>query len=215
MTDVHIPRVMWDHNKKTCIELSRKGSRVIFVPMDSIGIAIEKVDAGVFDRTYTPVPNYPVAKAARRYIAYASSVGGTESAMEELAKLTTLTSKELIEMAIKKKAAVSTTKAEAAAKAKANSKKAPPAKSEQPKPPKQAKAEVTKATKVTKTKETKVPRRSASKAFQELIMAGTLTEKQIFARVQKEFGLDDSKFSYVKWNYNYLVKQGSNPPELK
>jgi len=51
--------------------------------------------------------------------------------------------------------------------------------------------------------------------FQDLIMAGKLTDDQIFEKVQAEFGLDEKKRGYVKWYRNHLKKQGANPPEAK
>ena len=54
---------------------------------------------------------------------------------------------------------------------------------------------------------------TAGTMFKELILAGQLTDDQIFAAVQKEYGLDDGKRGYVKWYRNDLKKKGSNPPE--
>ena len=56
---------------------------------------------------------------------------------------------------------------------------------------------------------------SAAQMFQDLIMAGKLTDDQIFEKVQAEFGLDEKKRGYVKWYRNHLKKQGQNPPEAK
>lgn len=56
---------------------------------------------------------------------------------------------------------------------------------------------------------------SAAQLFQSLIMAGKLTDDQIFAKVQEQFGLDEKKRGYVKWYRNHLKKTGANPPEAK
>ena len=58
----------------------------------------------------------------------------------------------------------------------------------------------------------KVRKPSASSLFAELIMAGVLTDDQIFAQVQAAFGLSDDKKSYTKWYRNDLRKKGKNPP---
>lgn len=58
----------------------------------------------------------------------------------------------------------------------------------------------------------KVRKPSASSMFCELIMAGELTDDEIFAKVQAAFGLDDGKKSYTKWYRNDLRKKGKNPP---
>lgn len=56
---------------------------------------------------------------------------------------------------------------------------------------------------------------SAASRFCDLIMEGKKTDDQIFAIVQKEFGLDDGKRSYVGWYRNKLRKDGKNPPDAK
>lgn len=56
---------------------------------------------------------------------------------------------------------------------------------------------------------------SAASRFCELIMEGKKTDDQIFETVQKEFGLDDGKRSYVGWYRNKLRKDGKNPPDAK
>lgn len=61
----------------------------------------------------------------------------------------------------------------------------------------------------------KAPRESAAQMFQDLIMAGNLTDDKIFAKVQDKFKLDDKKRSYVAWYRNKLKKDGKKPPEAK
>lgn len=56
---------------------------------------------------------------------------------------------------------------------------------------------------------------SAASRFQDLIMEGKKSDDDIFKIVQKEFGLDDSKRSYVGWYRNKLKKDGKNPPAPK
>ena len=226
-------KVLSDHNSHTCIELSRKFGRVSYIPLDSAGLDVLLTDEKDFDKTYRPMTDYPVDKAARLYAEYAANIGGTKEAMQALANLTNLTSKD-IEMATTKKAASSAAKAEASAKARANSKtakqkeetkapepKAPVKKVVTPKAPEPKAPAKPVAKKSTKTDtppwegEEKKPRVSASQMFKDLIMEGKLNDRQIFEKVQKAFELDDNKFSYVNWNYQDLVRKGMNPPELK
>jgi hypothetical protein len=56
---------------------------------------------------------------------------------------------------------------------------------------------------------------SAASRFRELIMAGKLTDDEIFATVAGEYNLDEGKRSYVAWYRNDLVKKGENPPVAK
>lgn len=58
-------------------------------------------------------------------------------------------------------------------------------------------------------------RETASSMFRELIMAGKLTDDQIFAKVKAKYGLDDGKRNYVSWYRYQLRKQGKKPPEGK
>lgn len=50
--------------------------------------------------------------------------------------------------------------------------------------------------------------KSVSAAFKGLILEGKLSDDKIFETVQKQFGLDASKRSYVQWNRNWLKKEG-------
>src|SRR3546814_12706911 len=122
--------------------------------------------------------------------------------MRMLAKLTPVTN-ENIEMATKKKAARAASLVKTAKKTSAKkTTDAKPAKADKP------------AKKAAGEKKERAPRGpTAAAKFQELIMEGKKTDDQIFAAVQKEFGLDDSKRSYVQWYRNYLTKQGKNPPD--
>lgn len=58
-------------------------------------------------------------------------------------------------------------------------------------------------------------RETAAQLFQDLIMAGNLTDDKIFAKVKDKFGLDDKKRSYVAWYRNKLKKDGKKPPEAR
>lgn len=82
------------------------------------------------------------------------------------------------------------------------------AKAKASKPAKDVKAPVTATDAAPKEKKA-----TAGNLFKDLIMAGKLTDDQIFVAVKKEFGLDDSKRGYVKWYRNDLKKKGQNPPD--
>lgn len=201
---VGIACVCADFNRHTCIEVSRQAGLVKYIPLNIAGMELLEMNSSEFDHTYSQLNNYPVEKAAQLYAEYAAQLGGTKEAMQALATFVPLTPKE-IEMATTKKAASAAAKTKTAAKAKA----AKPA----------AKTAVAKTTKVTKApaakKETGEKKPSAANMFKDLIMEGKLTDDQIFAKVQKEFGLDDNKRSYVKWYRNDLTKKGMNPPAAK
>jgi hypothetical protein len=189
-----------DHNRHTCIEVKREAGIVSFIPLVIEGFELRTMSDEVFDQTYDPIPDYPVEKAARLYAEYATQLGGSKEAMLALANFTTVTEKEIDMAAAKKAAAAAKTTASPKVKASASSAKATPKKT-------------TTAKTVKKTTGEKKP--SAASMFKDLIMEGKLTDDQIFAKVQKEYGLDDNKRSYVKWYRNDLIKKGEKPPAAK
>ena len=193
-----------DHNRHTCIEVSREDGVVRYIPLSIEGFELCTMSAERFDAEFQPLPDYPVERAAKLYAEYATQLGGSTEAMRALASFTTVTQKD-IDMATAKKAA-------AAAKTPAVKKAAPakkPIPGRGPKP-----AAKTKAPKAT-TKEPGERKPSAANMFKDLIMEGNLTDAKIFEKVQKAFGLDDNKRSYVKWYRNDLTKKGMKPPAAK
>lgn len=202
-----LPAIMpcHDHNRRTCIQVERSAGVVKFIPLDIIlGLEVHSTSADSFDQRFTPMEGYPVEKACQLFANYSQTLGATKEAMEYLGQVINVSKQEL-EMATTKK---QTTAEKPAAKPAA--KKAAPAKTAKAEKPA---AKATKpAAKPVKAGEKKP---SAAQMFQDLIMAGKLTDDQIFEKVQAEFGLDEKKRGYVKWYRNHLKKQGANPPEAK
>lgn len=205
-------RVCADFNRHTCIEVSRQAGLVKYIPLNIAGMELLEMNSSEFDRTYSQLNDYPVEKAAQLYAEYAAQLGGTKEAMQALATFVPLTPRE-IEMATTKKAATAAAKTETAAKAKAAKPAAKTAVTKETKAKAAAPAKATKAPAAKKEAGEKKP--SAANMFKDLIMEGKLTDDQIFAKVQKEFGLDDNKRSYVKWYRNDLTKKGMKPPAAK
>ncbi len=208
------PTVCADHNRRTTIELSRVDGTVVHVPLISDTFDTMTEDASAFDQRFTPVEGYPAECAARLFVGYAQHTGATNAAIHELGRLTTITKQEKEIMVAKAKTVVDK-KPAAAAKTEVKEKIAPKEKSKTP-----AKAAVKKA--VAKGKQPAALKAAKEKSgptaatrFRELIMAGKLTDDQIFATVQKEFGLDDKKRTYVAWYRNDLDKKGEKPPAAK
>lgn len=94
---------------------------------------------------------------------------------------------------------------------KSNGAKAPAKKAAAKKAPPAKKAPAKKA--VGDEAPVKKSRVSVSSRIRELILEGVLTDDKIFAKVQKEFDLDDKKRSYIAWNRSDLRRKGRNPPE--
>lgn len=185
------PYVAADPQRRTAIALEESSGAVKFIPLSyENGLEIEKLPAKEFAKLYpTAMADYPVERAAALYVQYSHSIGASQEALDSLGQFVKLSAKD-IEMATKKPAAKAAKKTAAAKSAPA--KKTPAAK-----------------------KEAGAPRESAASMFKELIMAGAKTDDQIFAAVQKKFGLDDKKRSYVSWYRNDLTKKGEKPPAAK
>ena len=198
-----------DHNRRTCIQVERSAGLVKFIPLDIIlGLEVHSTSADSFDQRFTPMEGYPVEKACQLFSNYSQTLGATKEAMEYLGQVINVSKQEL-EMATTKKQTVAE-KPAAAKAAKPAVKKAA-----------EVKAGRRAIDPVVKTKPAEKPAKpgekkpSAAQMFQDLIMAGKLTDDQIFEKVQAEFGLDEKKRGYVKWYRNHLKKQGQNPPEAK
>ncbi len=195
-----------DRERRTCIAVDRSDD-VKYIPLDiESGLVVLSMPVEEFDSRYRPMLEYPIEKAAELYASYARTIGATEEAIGFLSSVVKLSQKE-IDMAVAKKKDVAKAAEEKKASSKTASKKPAPAKKEVKEKPaaKQPKSD----------NQTKAPRDTAAQMFQDLIMAGKLTDDQIFAKVQEKFGLDDKKKGYVKWYRNHLKKMGKNPPEAK
>ena len=195
----------YDHQRRTCIQVERAAGLVKFIPLDvSLGLEVHSTSMDSFDHRFTPTEGYPVEKACQLFVNYSQTLGATKEAMDYLGQVINVSKQEL-EMATAKKQ----TTAEKPATKPATKKAAPVKTAKVAKPA----AKVAKpAAKPAKAGEKKP---SAAQMFQDLIMAGKLTDDQIFEKVQAEFGLDEKKRGYVKWYRNHLKKQGANPPEAK
>lgn len=221
-----------DFGRHTCIEISREADKhgdmlVGFIPFSAEdGLKIEYLGLKEFDHRFKPLHDYPVERAAKLYLSYALNLGATRDALTHLGKFTQITEGD-IRMATTKSTTAEAKKALAAEK-KVKAPKAPKSEEKAPVVPKikiePKKAEKVKAEKVKAEKPAKVKsekpakegRRSAAQAFKDLIMAGKLTDTEIFKQVQAEFGLDDSKSGYVSWYRNNMRKTGvANVPDAK
>jgi hypothetical protein len=144
-------------------------------------------------RTFVHDPQTPVDVTAELWKQHAVALGASSEALAVIGRFVNITEEEA-EMA--------------------TARSAPPKKEAKGPPPKAVKPEKpTKEPKAAAPKEPKEKKPSAASRFQELILKPEgRTDDEIFAAVQKEFGLPDEKRSYVSWYRNYLKKQGKAPP---
>lgn len=200
----------YDHQRRTCLQVERTNGYVKFIPLDvSGGLRVHQTSADSFDRRFKPIANCPAEKACQLFLSYSQNIGATKEALGYLAQVITI-SKQEFDMATKKAAAAS----KPAEEKRTTTQRAPDGKAELTKAGCRATDPVVKTTKTVPAK-AGAKRESAAQMFQDLIMAGNLTDDQIFEKAQERFGLDEKKRGYVKWYRNYLKKQGKNPPEAK
>lgn len=178
-----------DWQRHTCLEVTREHGFVKHIPMDvTEGLRVVRLSTPAFEDRYKKMFNYDPLQAAKKYLSVAETAGATIEVMKALQEACNLTPKEF-DMATKKVAKAAAKKLAA---------KKPAAK----KPASVA-------------KEPGAKRESASQMFQDLIMAGNLTDDKIFEKVQAKYGLDEKKRSYVVWYRNHLTKLGKKPPVAK
>ena len=213
-------QIHWDSEHRTCLEFKREDGAVFYIPMAAGTFTVEQLREAEFDKTYTPIPEYPVEKAAKLYAGYAADTGATREVMDYLASLITLTPEE-IKMATDKafitadkpSAATEKPAKKVAAKKAAPVKKAVPAKKE--KTVKPAKAE-----KPVKTEKAPKADKGESQAamFRRLIVENEARTKkwsddEIFDKVAAvhEVG-EDKRGKYVGF-YRYDCKRKGLIPE--
>jgi hypothetical protein len=198
-------KVCRDFNSRTCIEVSRIDGVVSYIPLDiENGFHVLESSESSFDLVFKPIDGYAVKKACELYFKWAISLGASKEALDFFKSNISL-SNEDYQMALAKATKKAAEKKPAAKKSTTTTKKAVEVKKA---PAKKPVATVAKKA-PTKTGDKKP---SAASRFMELIMAGKLSDDGIFATVQKEFDLDDSKRSYVGWYRAKLKKDGRNPP---
>jgi hypothetical protein len=195
----------YDRHRHTILKFEETKTNVRFTSLDIVGgLKVVELPTREFYGTYKPIPNYPIAKAVQVFLEYAKTLGATKEVMELFAKITTVT-EEMTKLA-------TTRRKVDEPKIVAEKPKKEPKKIAQEKPSKQPVEK-----KPAKVKESKSAgsKKSAAQTFKDLIMDGKLTDREIFKKVQDEFALDDSKFGYVKWYRNNLIKSGMKPPAAK
>lgn len=198
------PAPYYDHNRHTVFKFGENKTHVKFVPLDIVeGLKINELTIKQFNSTYKQIPNYPIERAVKLFFQYSQTLGATKEVMEFFSKIVNLSEEDI-------KLATTRRETEIVEPVIEKPKKVPvekPAKKERS----------VKSAMVQKSTQLK-PRgskKSAAQMFKDLIMDGKLTDKEIFKKVQDEFALDDSKFGYVKWYRNNLIKSGMKPPAAK
>lgn len=211
----------YDRQRRTCIVVASDKSNVSLVKLDtSAGLRISLMPVNLFEGTYSEVAGYPIHKAIEQYSEFARYCGATQDVMNAFNGI--LDSEE------KKGVDVKLTRLKLQQVKLLDGKAAKPADNtppwddepsvDNPKPTKKGKTAMARQPKAsvkvpsnsatTNTGSIKQPRRTAASAFKDLILTGQYSDDEIFATVQKEFGLDDSKRSYVAYYRRELKNKG-------
>ena len=216
----------YDRQRRTCIVVEADDSDVSLVKLDtSAGLRISYVPVDLFEDTYSEVAGYPIHKAIEQYSEFARYCGATQDVMNAFNGILDSEEKNGVDVKLTrlKLQQVKLLDGKAADASDASADDTPPWNDDEPSAdnPKQTKkgktamarqpktaVKVPSSSATTNTGSIKQPRRTAASAFKDLILTGQYSDDEIFATVQKEFGLDDSKRSYVAYYRRELKNKG-------
>lgn len=187
--------VCQDHQGRTCLRVEVQDELIKFIPMGiSNGFKVEETSLESFEQRFKVMPDYPVLRGCQLYLNYCIRVGATKEVLDYLSKVLTIDKKDRTE-SLNKREDISDRPSKPKNQGKPTEAKKTTARAK----PKAA------AKKKTASKSGEYS--SASQMFQSLLLEGKLDDKALFKKVQDEFGLDDNRFSYVKWYRNKLIKE--------
>lgn len=217
----------YDRQRRTCIVVASDKSNVSLIKLDtSAGLRISYMPVDLFEDTYSEVAGYPIHKAIEQYSEFARYCGATQDVMNAFNGILDSEEKNGVDVKLTrlKLQQVKLLDGKAAkTQSDASADDTPPWNDDEPsvdnpKPTKKGKTAMARQPKTavkvpsssatTNTGSIKQPRRTAASAFKDLILTGQYSDDEIFATVQKEFGLDDSKRSYVAYYRRELKNKG-------
>jgi hypothetical protein len=176
---------------KPVLEIRRSSSTVTYVSRTSGPLSMETMGVDEFGKMAQPVLNYPSGRAAQLYVRFATQLGANNEVLDALGEMVSITQEDrdqaLIRLNPKFKGSMKQTQ----------------------------KAIAEEAAKKARYKSTRRVKNTAAQMFRNLIMDGSMTDDEIFAKVQKAFGLDDSKRRYVAQYRSNMRRDGLNPPRSK
>lgn len=217
----------YDHNRHTCIEVSRTKGKVVYIPYDiSEGLKVLKMNEAQFDDYYREIPGYPIKRACDLYLSFVRTVGATKEALSILAAAAEITPQQLealskksihispVELPVK----VDLPRAEEQPKTgKGKTKKveaviAEVVKKEVKKTGKQAVQDPKTAAAIAKLQGRQL---TATGRLKQLLMEGGRTMAEVWAIIDGEFELGPTKKYYPSWYHKDMTKKGLNPPPFK
>lgn len=215
-----------DRQRRTCIVVDADNEDYSLVKLDtSLGLRISTMPVDQFEDAFTEIEGYPIHKAIEQYVEFARYCGATQDVVDKFNYILDAEEKKGVDVKLTRlklqQVKLLDGKAAKAPSAKPaddtppwddepsvdnpkQTKKGKTAMARQPK----ASVKVPSNSATTNTGSIKQPRRTAASAFKDLILTGQYSDDEIFATVQKEFGLDDSKRSYVAYYRRELKNKG-------
>lgn len=198
-------KVYKNEQSQFVIWLGENKTETGFISLDLIGIKVNEMANQLFNSTYTLVPDYPVKQACELFYNYAKILGCEEDVLDYLSDEIEITEEEIKSIMEREPVKEKVVKAV------------------KEKVVKEKVAKVVKETVVVEVKEpvvvqaevTKSRRETPSKMFQDLLRLGTLTDEEIFKKVQDAHGLSDDKFCYVAIHRSTLKSKGEFFPKVK
>lgn len=212
----------YDRQRRTCIVVASDKSNVSLVKLDtSAGLRISLMPVNLFEDAYSEVAGYPIHKAIEQYSEFARYCGATQDVMNAFNGILDSEEKNGVDVKLTRlklqqvklldgkaaKPADDTPPWDVDEPSVDNPKQTKKGKTAMARQPKTA-VKVPSSSATTNTGSIKQPRRTAASAFKDLILTGQYSDDEIFATVQKEFGLDDSKRSYVAYYRRELKNKG-------
>lgn len=211
----------YDRQRRTCIVVEADKSNVSLVKLDtSAGLRISLMPVNLFEDVYSEVAGYPIHKAIEQYSEFARYCGAEKYVVDAFNSILDSEEKNGVNVKLTRLKLQQVKLLDGKAAKPADD--TPPWDDEpsvdNPKPTKKGKTAMARQPKTlvkvpsssatSNTGSIKQPRRTAASAFKDLILTGQYSDDEIFATVQKEFGLDDSKRSYVAYYRRELKNKG-------
>lgn len=212
----------YDRQRRTCIVVEADDSDVSLVKLDtSAGLRISLMPVDLFEDTYSEVAGYPIHKAIEQYSEFARYCGAEKYVIDAFNSILDSEEKNGVDVKLTRLKLQQVKLLDGKAAKPADD--TPPWNDDEPSVdnPKQTKkgktamarqpktaVKVPSSSATSNTGSIKQPRRTAASAFKDLILTGQYSDDEIFATVQKEFGLDDSKRSYVAYYRRELKNKG-------
>lgn len=185
-----------DHQRRTCILVS-DGEPVKYIPLDISGggLRVHTTTLASFTSRYTKLPDYPIEKAKQLYLNFAKSVGATAEAVEHLSKHVVFTEEDR-EMVLNRVSAAEKIFKKSAREHRTKSRKV-------------ASEPVKRRQRVKKVASEPSGRYVSVKEMVEALVKGgrTITDDDLFKRVQKEFRLADTKRPFIRRCHRNILKE--------